>query len=123
MVGASRHEHKVAHTVPRQMLRQGWHIVPVNPSIDELWGMHVYHSLAEIPYAIDLVNVFRPAGEAPEIARQAAAIGAKALWLQQDIVSAEARGIAMAAGMDYVEDYCVAVERALSSLTKLTDRL
>jgi uncharacterized protein len=118
VVGASRHEYKVAHTVPRQMLRHGWHIVPVNPSIDELWGMHVYHSLDEIPHGIDLVNVFRPAPEAPEIARQAAAIGAKALWLQQDIVSPEARAIALAAGMDYVEDECTAVVRAIHSLTK-----
>jgi uncharacterized protein len=118
VVGASRHEYKVAHTVPRQLLRYGWHIVPVNPSIDELWGMHVYHSLAEIPYAIDLVNVFRPSRDAADVARQAAAIGAKALWLQQDIVSAEAREIALAAGMDYVEDQCTAVVRALHSLTK-----
>lgn len=119
VVGASRHEYKVAHTVPRQLLRHGWHVVPVNPSIDELWGMHVYHTLAEIPYTIDLVNVFRPSQDAPEIARQAVAIGAKALWLQQDIISAEAREIALAAGMDYVEDQCTAVVRALHSLTKV----
>lgn len=119
VVGASRHEYKVAHTVPRQMWRHGWHIVPVNPSIDELWGMHVYHSLDEIPFGIDLVNVFRPSEFAPDIARQAAAIGAKGLWLQQGIVSAEARHIAEAAGMDYVEDECTAVVRAINALTKL----
>jgi predicted CoA-binding protein len=119
VVGASRHDHKVAHTVPKQLLRHGWHVVPVNPFIDELWGMHVYHSLAEIPYTIDLVNVFRPSADAPEVARQAAAIGAKALWLQLDIVSDEAREIALAAGMDYVEDECTAVVRALHSLTKV----
>jgi uncharacterized protein len=119
VVGASRHEYKVAHTVPRQLLRHGWHVVPVNPSIDELWGMHVYHTLSEIPYTIDLVNVFRPSEDAPEVARQAVAIGAKALWLQQDIISAEAREIALEAGMDYVEDQCTAVVRALHSLTKV----
>lgn len=123
VVGASRHEHKVAHTVPRQMLRHGWHIVPVNPFIDELWGMHVYQSLEEISYSIDLVNVFRPSQDAPEIARQAAAIGAKALWLQQDIVSPEARDIALAAGMDYIEDLCIAVERAINQLTKLDNNV
>jgi predicted CoA-binding protein len=119
VVGASRHEHKVAHTVPRQILRQGWHVVPVNPSIDEVWGQHVYHSLAEIPFTIDLVNVFRPAEFAPDIARQAVAIGAKALWLQQDIVSAEAREIAIAGGLDYIEDQCIAVVRAVNQVSKL----
>jgi uncharacterized protein len=118
VVGASRHDYKVAHTVPRQMMRHGWHIVPVNPSIDELWGQHVYHSLAEIPFTIDLVNVFRPAEFTPDIAREAVAIGAKALWLQQGIVSSEAREIALAGGLDYIEDECIAVVRAINELTK-----
>ena len=56
--------------------------------------------------------MFRPAADAPEIARQAVAIGAKALWLQLGIVSAEARRIAEEAGLLYVEDRCTAVERA-----------
>jgi predicted CoA-binding protein len=118
VVGASRHEEKVANTVPRQMMRHGWHVVPVNPAVDELWGVHCYHSIAEIPFAVDLVNVFRPSADTPEIARQAVAIGAKALWLQQDIVSAEARAIAEAGGLDYVEDHCIAVERAIRALSK-----
>lgn len=118
VVGASRYEEKEAGAVPRQMARHGWHVVPVNPSVDELWGVQCYHALGDIPFAIDLVNVFRPAADAPEIARQAVAIGAKALWLQQGIVSVEARAIAEAGGLDYVEDHCVAVERAIRSLTK-----
>ena len=47
VVGASRHEYKVAHTVPRQMLRQGWHVIPVNPAMTEVWGVPCYPSLAE----------------------------------------------------------------------------
>jgi uncharacterized protein len=117
VVGASRDPGKVAHTVPRQMLRHGWHVIPVNPYADEIWGQKCYHSLADIPEPVDLVNVFRPSEDTPEVARQAAAIGAKALWLQQDIASAEARAIAVAAGMDYVEDHCIAVERALSQVS------
>jgi len=119
VVGASRHEYKVAHTVPRQIMRHGWHVVPVNPSIDELWGQHVYGSLDEIAFGIDLVNVFRPAEFTPDIARQAVAIGAKALWLQQDIISSEAREIAIAGGLDYVENECIAVVRAVHQLSKL----
>jgi predicted CoA-binding protein len=119
VVGASRDPEKVAHTVPLQILRHGWHVIPVNPYVDELWGQRCYHSLADIPEPVDLVNVFRPSADTSEVARQAAAIGAKALWLQQGIASAEARAIAEAAGLDYVEDHCIAVERAISALSRL----
>jgi predicted CoA-binding protein len=83
-----------------------------------LFGERVYRSLAEVPEKIDLVDVFRPAADAPEIAKQAVAIGAKALWLQLDIRSDEARRIAEAAGLDYVEDECTAVTTALYRITK-----
>ena len=119
VVGASRDPSKVAHSVPRQILRHGWRIIPVNPYVDELFGVRCYPTLLDIPEHVDLVNVFRPAPDCAVLARQAVAIGADAIWLQQDIVSAEAREIAVAGGLDYVEDHCIAVERALSSLTKV----
>jgi len=71
-----------------------------------------------VPEKIDLVDVFRPSADAPEIARQAVAVGAKALWLQEDIRSDEARRIAHAAGMDYVEDECTAVIASLYQVRK-----
>ena len=119
VVGASRDPSKVAHTVPRQMLRHGWNVIPVNPHMDELWGVRCYPTLADVPEHVDLVNVFRPAPDCPDIALQAVAIGAGALWLQQDIVSVQAREIAVAGGLDYVEDHCIAVERAVSAITKV----
>jgi predicted CoA-binding protein len=119
VVGASRDPGKVAHSVPRQIMRYGWHIIPVNPYADELWGVRCYPTLADIPEDVDLVNVFRPSADTPPIARQAVEIGANALWLQQGIASAEAREIALAGGLDYVEDHCIAVERAIRALTKL----
>ena len=119
VVGASRHPEKEAHAVPRQILRHGWTVIPVNPAVTELFGVACYPTLAEVPVPIDVVNVFRPSADTPEIARQAAAVGAKALWLQQGIVSAEARAIAEAAGMDYVEDRCIAVVRAVNAITKI----
>jgi uncharacterized protein len=119
VVGASRDPGKVAHTVPRQILRHGWKVIPVNPYTDEIWGQRCYHSLAEIPEPVDMVNVFRPSEDTPDVARQAVAIGAKALWLQQDIASAEARAIAEAGGLDYVEDRCIAVERAVNGISRL----
>jgi uncharacterized protein len=118
VVGASRHPEKVAHTVPRQILRHGWTVIPVNPAVPEIWGVTCYPTLAEVPVPIDVVNVFRPAADAPEIARQAVAVGAKALWLQLGIASPEARAIASAAGMDYIEDECIAVVRAAGGLAR-----
>jgi uncharacterized protein len=119
VVGASRHPEKPAQTVPRQMQRHGWRIIPVNPFADELFGEKVYRSLADIPEKVDLVDVFRPAEDAVDVVRAAVAIGAPAVWLQLGIVSPEARRIATEAGIDYVEDRCIAVERAVGNLTRL----
>jgi predicted CoA-binding protein len=119
VVGASRAPAKAAHSVPAHMQRHGWRIIPVNPYVDEIWGQRCYPTLAAIPEPVDLVNVFRPSADTPPVAKQAVAIGAKALWLQQGIASQEARDIAESAGLDYVEDYCIAVERARSQVSKL----
>ena len=119
VVGASRDPFKPAHTVPRQMLRHGWRIIPVNPFADEVFGLRCFPTLADIGEPVDLVDIFRPARDAVDVVRQAIAIKAPAVWLQSGIVSAEARRLAEEAGIDYVEDRCLAVERAAGSLTKL----
>ena len=119
VVGASRSPGKAAHGVPLEMQRHGWRIIPVNPTADELFGEKVYRSLSEIPHPVDLVDVFRPARDAVEVVREAVAIGAPAVWLQLGIVSAEARRIAEEAGIDYVEDRCLIIERAAAGLTRL----
>jgi predicted CoA-binding protein len=116
VVGASKDPSKPGATIPMALQRHGFRIIPVNPTAEELFGERVYHALAEIPDKVDVVNVFRPAAEAPAIAQAAVAIGARALWLQTGIVSAEARAIAEAAGLDFVEDSCIAVERAKFSI-------
>jgi predicted CoA-binding protein len=120
VVGASREAWKPSHSVPLQMLRYGWKIIPVNPYADEVFGVRTVPTLADIGEPVDLVDIFRPAADAVEIVRQAVAIGAPAVWLQSGIVSAEAREIATAAGIDYVEDRCLAVERAVGRLTRLS---
>ena len=118
VVGASRDPSKAGGSVPVGLQRRGFRIIPINPYADTLFGEKVYRSLLEVPMKVDLVDVFRPAADAPEIARQAAAIGAKALWLQIDIRSEEARRIAEAAGMDYVEDECTAVVSSLHGIRR-----
>jgi predicted CoA-binding protein len=120
VVGASRDPDKAGGSVPIGLQQRGFRIIPINPFADVLFGERVYRSLTEVPDKIDLVDVFRPAGDAPEIARQAVAIGARALWLQLDIRSKEARRIAEAAGLDYVEDECTAVVSALYRIKKAT---
>ncbi len=97
VVGASRDPNKAGGSVPAGLQRRGFRIIPINP------------------YAVD---VFRPAGEAADIARQAVVVGAKALWLQLEIRSDEARRIAEAAGLDYVEDECTAVTSSLYRIKK-----
>jgi uncharacterized protein len=118
VVGASRDPFKAGGSVPVGLQRRGFRIIPINPFADFLFGERVYRSLADVPEKIDLVDVFRPAADAPEIARQTVAIGAKALWLQEDIRSTEARKIAETAGLDYIEDECTAVVGALYQITK-----
>jgi len=120
VVGASRDSNKAGGSVPAGLQARGFRIVPINPFADTLFGERVYRSLSEVPVKIDLVDVFRPAADAPEIARQAVAVGAKALWLQLDIRSEEARRIAEAAGLDFVEDECTAVVSSLYRIRKQT---
>ena len=116
VVGASRDPSKAGGSVPEGLQKRGFRIIPINPYADTLFGERVYRSLLEVPERIDLVDVFRPAADAPEIARQAVAVGARALWLQEDIRSAEARRIAESAGLEYVEDECTAVIASLYRL-------
>ncbi|GHF02752.1 succinyl-CoA ligase subunit alpha [Amycolatopsis deserti] len=118
VVGLSRDPAKAAHSVPAAMQAAGFRVIPVHPSADELLGEKVYRRLTDIPEPVDIVDVFRPSREAPGVAEQAVAIGAKTLWLQQGIVSPEARRIAEAGGLNYVEDRCIAVVRALGRITR-----
>jgi predicted CoA-binding protein len=107
VVGASENPAKAAHGIPAYLQREGYRIIPVNPRGGEMFGETVRTSLAEIGEPVDAVDVFRPAEETPEIARQAAAIGAKVLWLQEGIHSDEAQRIAEEAGMTFVSDTCM----------------
>jgi predicted CoA-binding protein len=118
VVGLSADPVKSAHSVPAAMQAYGWRVIPVNPHADELLGEKVYRRLANIPEPVGVVNVFRPSAEAADVVRQAAEIGATAVWLQLGIVSAEARRIAEEHGMLYVEDRCMAVERARHALRR-----
>lgn len=109
-VGASTNAAKAASGVPEHLKRIGFHVIPVNPNASEILGERSLGSLLDVDEPVDVVQVFRPSGEAPAIARQAVQIGAKVLWLQLGITSREAREIADEAGIEFVEDRCMAKE-------------
>jgi uncharacterized protein len=107
VVGASANESKPAHEIPRYLQSQGYRILPVNPRGGVVLGEPVAASLAELDRQVDVVDVFRPAEEAPDIARQAVEIGARVLWLQLGIESDEARRIAERAGLTVIMNRCM----------------
>jgi predicted CoA-binding protein len=114
VVGASPSPDRESHGVMRYLLSQGYRCIPVRPDCDEVLGIACVPTLFEIDEPIDLVDVFRRPEFCATHAREAVAAGAKALWLQLGIVSAEARVIAESAGIGYVENACTAVVHARS---------
>ena len=110
LVGASPRPERPSNSVMAYLLREGYRVIPVRPvGPPEILGQRRVASLAEIEEPIDLVDVFRRSEFCPDVARQAVAAGAGALWLQLGVVSAEAREIAEEAGLDYVENECTAI--------------
>jgi predicted CoA-binding protein len=118
VVGLSRDPSKAAHAIPARMQRAGFRVIPVNPQVESVLGEKSYATLADVPFSVEVVLVFRPSEQAAAVAKDAVTIGAKALWLQQGIVSEEARALAEGAGMLYVEDRCIGVERAVHGVVK-----
>ncbi|MCL4372395.1 CoA-binding protein [Candidatus Marsarchaeota archaeon] len=110
VVGCSRNEGKPSHDVPAYLQSVGYRIIPVNPSADEILGEKAYKSLLEIGFPVDVVDVFRPSPETVEIAKQAVAIKAKALWLQEGIFNDEAKKIAEDNGMLFIMNRCMMKE-------------
>ena len=112
IVGLSPNPQKASHFVATYLRYHGYRIVPVHPTAREVLGEPAYPTLDAIPddVQIDVVDVFRPAEEAPVYARSAVARGAQALWLQLGQVSEEAARIARAGGLDVVMDACPKME-------------
>ncbi len=112
VVGLSAEWHRPSHFAAKYMQARGYRIVPVNPRYAEVLGERCYAALEDIPHPVDMVDVFRREADLPPIARAAVAIGARCLWQQLGVRSAEADAIARAAGLDSVMDRCVKIEHA-----------
>lgn len=106
MIGASPDPDKPSYGVMQYLLEQGYKVIPVRPGEGDVLGIPVVNSLAEIDGPIHMVDVFRKSEAAPDIAREAVAVGATSLWLQPGCVSDEAGEIATAAGLAFAQDLC-----------------
>lgn len=110
IVGLSTETTKASNMVASYLQDEGYRIVPVHPKAEEILGEKVYKSLLDIPFPVDIVDVFRPANEVGEIVEQAKKIGAKAVWTQLRIFNFEAADAAIAAGMIAIVDKCIKME-------------
>jgi predicted CoA-binding protein len=112
IVGLSPDPLRPSNFIGFYLQRHGYKIVPVNPKEKEILGESSFKSLKDIPFPVDVVDVFRKAEAVPDIARDAVAIGAKVLWLQFGVISPEGAKIAKDGGLDLVMDRCMKVEHA-----------
>lgn len=111
VVGCSTTEGKPAHDVPAYLQDQGYEIIPVNPFADEILGEEAYDSLSDVPGEIDIVDVFRPSDEAPEIVDAALERDdVEVVWLQKGITHDEAGQRVEAEGLRFVQDRCMKIE-------------
>lgn len=110
MVGLSADPQKASSFVAGYLLHAGYKVVPVNPKADVILGQQVYRTLSEIPFAVDLVDVFRPATECDALVEEAIRINARGFWQQLRIINLKAAERALAAGLISVVDLCVKME-------------
>jgi uncharacterized protein len=120
MVGASSNPDKASYGIMQKLQKAGYRVIPVNPRETEILGERSHPSLADVPERIDIVDVFRRAEDAPGIADEAVTIGAKALWLQEGIVSEDAAARAKAGGLIVVMNVCIGATHSLLRVPKKT---
>ena len=110
VVGLSDKPSRPSYGVAQYMQSHGYRITPVNPSCEEILGEKCYPDLKSIPFAIDMVNVFRKSEDCLPIAHEAVEIGAKSLWLQLGVINAEAVAYAKEHGLAAIMDKCLKIE-------------
>ena len=110
VVGLTANPARPAYGVARFLQSRGKRIVPVNPNGETVHGETGYPTVGDIPFQVDVVDVFRRSSQAGAHVDQAVAAGAKAVWLQLDVIDEAAADRAEAAGLDVVMDHCPAIE-------------
>ena len=112
VVGLSAEWHRPSYFAASYLQGKGYRIVPVNPKYPSILGETSYARLEDIPFKVDMVDVFRKPADVLPIAHSAVAIGARCLWQQLGVLNTEADAVARAAGLDSVMDRCVKIEHA-----------
>jgi len=112
VVGLSANELRPSNFVGYYLKRHGYRVIPVNPRESEILGETCYPSLLDVPVPVDVVDVFRAPDALPQIAREAVAIHAGALWCQFGVINFEAARIAEEGGVTVIMDRCLKVEYA-----------
>jgi predicted CoA-binding protein len=110
VVGLSPNPERPSHQVARYLQKAGYRIIPVNPGQSEILGESCYPDLRSVPVKIDVVDIFRRSEDVEPIVREAIAVGAKVIWMQQGIVNETAARLAEEAGLSVIMDRCLKIE-------------
>ena len=110
VIGMSKNQEKAAHYVPKYLSQNGYNIMPVNPTADEILDKKCYPSVEDIPEPIDIVDVFRPSDKVLPVVQQAIKMKPKVIWLQEGIHNAEAEDLARKEGIKVVFNRCMLAE-------------
>ena len=110
VVGLSTEKTKASNMAASYLQDEGYRVIPVNPRVDEVLGEKSYPDVKSIPFPVDIVDIYRPAAEVPQIVEDAIANGAKAVWMQLRIVDLESADHAVQAGLTAIVDKCVKME-------------
>ena len=112
VVGISDKPDRASYRVADFLMKHGYHILPVNPTIDTVLGVRVYGSLRDLDERVDVVDVFRRSDAVMEVVDDAIAIGAKVVWMQEGVINEAAAAKARAAGLIVVMDSCIKKDHA-----------
>ena len=107
MVGISADQERNSFKVGRFLVKKGYKVIPVNPNYDSVLGEKSYASLLDIPFEIDIVDIFRRPEAAEPIVEEAIKKGAKVVWMQEGVINEEAARKAKEAGLEVVMDRCI----------------
>ena len=110
IIGMSKYEEKAAHFVPKYLLQNGYDITPVNPTTDEILERKCYAEITDVPYTIDIIDVFRPSKDVSDIINGIVKKKPKVMWLQEGIHNVEAENLARSAGIAVVYNRCMLAE-------------
>jgi len=118
MVGMSTDPNKDAHRIPKYLKDVGYRIIPVNPNAKEILGEKSYPSLEEIPFKIDIIDIFRPSEQTPAVVTDAVKLNPRLIWLQRGISHNQSKMIADEHRIPIVMDRCLMVEHRKLKLSK-----